>query len=202
MKNNLLAVYNICGIRGDNTKWYIECIQNLLNQNLDNTRILISSCKNSKECIKELYSTFGNRVSYCITPELHTVNITFNKACQESVKHLGEFESYMYVDSGCWFEDDDILTKSYECLKSGPNGIVALQVDTDEALDILDANFKHTTDKIQITGQDYTIPIGKSINLHAHIFSNKICCHMFLFETSLTYMTLAVIIRIICSPLR
>tara|TARA_Y100001938_G_scaffold149940_1_gene238811 strand:- start:9995 stop:10945 length:951 start_codon:yes stop_codon:yes gene_type:complete len=174
MQNKVLLVYNTCGIRRDNTEHYIKCIRTFLNQNFDGFRVVLSSCKNSPECIKKILETFGNQISYCLTPELHTVNITFNKACQESVRHLGEFESYMYVDSGCWFEDDDILAKSYECLKSGPNGIVALQVDTDEALDILDPKFKHTTDKMQITGDDYIIPIGKSINQHTHLFSKEI----------------------------
>ena len=174
MQNKVLLVYNTCGIRRDNTEHYIKCIRTFLNQNFDGFRVVLSSCKNSPECIKKILETFGNQISYCLTPELHTVNITFNKACQESVKHLGEFESYMYVDSGCWFEDNDILTKAYECLKSGPNGIVALQVENDEALNILDPKFEHTSDEIQIKGDNYIIPIGKSINLHTHLFSNKI----------------------------
>jgi len=174
MKNKVLLVYNTCGIRQDNTEHYIKCINTFLEQDFEGFRITLSSCKNSTECIKKLYSTFGNKISYCLTPELHTVNVTFNKACQESVKHFGEFESYMYVDSGCWFEDKDIIRKSYDCLKSGPNGIVAVQVDSDEALNILDPKFEHTTDKIQITGEDYIIPIGKSINQHVHLFSNEI----------------------------
>jgi hypothetical protein len=174
MQNKVLLVYNTCGVRKDNAEHYIKCINTFLEQDFEGFRVVLSSCRNSPECIRKIYSTFGNKISYCLTPELHTVNITFNKACQESVKEFGEFESYMYVDSGCWFEDDDIIAKSYECLKSGLNGIAAIQVDTDEALDILDASFKHASDEIQITGQDYTIPIGKSINLHAHTFSNKI----------------------------
>ena len=174
MQNRVLLVYNTCGIRRDNTEHYIKCIKTFLEQDFEGFRVVLSSCKNSPECIRELYSTFGDKISYCLTPELHTVNITFNKACQESVKKFGEFESYMYVDSGCWFEDDDIIQKSYERLKSGPVGIVAVQVDTDEALDILDTKFKHTTDKMQITGEDYVIPIGKSINQHVHLFSKEI----------------------------
>ena len=172
--NKVLLVYNTCGIRGDNTKHYIECINTFLNQNFEDFRIVLSSCKNSTECIKELYTTFGNKISYCLTPELHTVNITFNNAVRKAVKEFGDFESYMYVDSGCWFEDDDIIQKTYDCLKSGPYGIVAVQVDNDEALDVLDPKFKHSTDKIQITGEDYIIPMGKSINQHVHLFSHKV----------------------------
>ena len=172
--NKVLLVYNTCGIRGDNTKHYIECINTFLNQNFEGFRIVLSSCKNSTECIKELYATFGNKISYCLTPELHTVNITFNNAVRKAVREFGDFESYMYVDSGCWFEDDDTIQKTYDCLKSGPYGIIAVQVDNDEALDVLDPKFKHSTDKIQITGEDYIIPMGKSINQHVHLFSHKV----------------------------
>ncbi|MAF42558.1 MAG: hypothetical protein CMI54_00120 [Parcubacteria group bacterium] len=174
MENKVLLVYNTCGIRQDNTDHYIKCINTFLKQKFDGFKIVLSSCKNSPKCIKKIYATFGNKISYCLTPELHTVNITFNKACQESVKAFGDFESYMYVDSGCWFEEDDIIQKTYDCLKSGPHGIVAVQVDNDEALDILDPKFRHTTDKIQIKGEHYTIPIGKSINQHVHLFSKEI----------------------------
>jgi hypothetical protein len=172
--NKILLVYNTCGIRGDNTDHYIKCINTFLEQNFDGFRIVLSSCKNSTECIKKIVSTFGNKISYCLTPELHTVNITFNNAVRKSVKEFGDFESYMYVDSGCWFEDKDILQKTYDCLKSGKNGIVAVQVDNDEALNVLDPKFKHSTDEIQIRDEHYVIPIGKSINQHVHLFSHKI----------------------------
>ncbi len=174
MDNKVLLVYNTCGIRGDNTEHYIKCINTFLEQDFEGCRVVLSSCRNSTDCIRQLVQTFGKKISYCLTPELHTVNITFNKACQETVKHYGDFESYMYVDSGCWFEDKDIIQKAYDCLKSGPNGIVAVQVDTDEALNILDPKFKHSTDEMQIVGEDYVIPIGKSINQHVHLFSNEI----------------------------
>jgi hypothetical protein len=175
MKNSLLAVYNICGIKGDNTKWYIECIHNLLNQNLDNTRILVSSCKNSKECIKELYSTFGNRISYCVTPELHTVNVTFNNSVRKAVEHFGEFDSYMYIDSGCNVDNqDDIFYLSYKCLVDNDYGIVVVQTDTDECLHDLGNAYVYESPEIQVKGKDLVVPIGVSINQHTALFSNKI----------------------------
>ena len=61
-----MAVYNTCGIQCDNTEWYIESINSLLKQDIDGFRVVISSCRNSPECIKQLYSTFGNKISYCL----------------------------------------------------------------------------------------------------------------------------------------
>ena len=92
MKNRkLLAVYNTCGIGGDNTEWYIHSIKSLLNQDLGGVRVVLSSCRNSVECIKELYKTFGNDISYSLTPETYTVNITFNKAVQQMSQRLTEY---------------------------------------------------------------------------------------------------------------
>jgi len=174
MENKVLLVYNTCGIRGDNTEHYIKCIKTLLKQKFDGFKIVLSSCKNSTECIKQLYAEFKNEISYCLTRDLYTVNITFNNAVRKSVAKFGDFDSYMYVDSGCWFDDDDVVQKSYDCLRSGPHGIVTLQIDNDEALNALDARFVHSTEEVQITGENYIVPIGKSINEHVFLFSSEI----------------------------
>jgi len=172
----MLVVYNTCGIKRDNTDWYIESINSLLNQDFEGYRVVFSSCLNSPECFKEVYSTFKDKISYCYHTDPHTVNITFNKAIQESVKHFGEFEGYLYVDSGCSFEDQtNVISSVYECFKSGPYGIVAVQTDTDEALHVLDPDkFVYQTPEIQVKDEDYVVPIGKSINQHVHLFSNEI----------------------------
>ena len=31
----MLVVYNTCGLRGDNTSWYIECLESIVNQNFE-----------------------------------------------------------------------------------------------------------------------------------------------------------------------
>jgi hypothetical protein len=47
----MLVVYNICGIKREAPDWYIQCIQNLLDQDFDGFRIVVSSSKN---CMKNL----------------------------------------------------------------------------------------------------------------------------------------------------
>jgi hypothetical protein len=171
----LLAVYNTCGIKNDNTDWYIECINSLLAQDLDGLRVVISSCKNSTECIRRLFEVFGNKISYCLTPELHTVNITFNNAVQRCVEHYGQFESYMYIDSGCTMDEQtDILRLAYETLTNNDYGIVVVQTDTDECLENLGPPYVYESSKVQVTGKHLVIPIGTSVNQHTAIFSNKI----------------------------
>jgi hypothetical protein len=176
MKNRkLLAVYNTCGIGGDNTEWYIHSIKSLLNQDLEGVRVVLSSCRNSIECIKELHKTFGNDISYSLTPETHTVNITFNKTVQEAVKEFGEFDGYMYIDSGCTMEQQtDILRLAHQTLVENDYGIVVVQTDTDECLENLGPPYVYESKEIQVKKDHLVVPIGTSINQHTAVFSNDI----------------------------
>ena len=171
----LLAVYNTCGIQSNNTDWYIESIDSLLKQDIQGLRVALSSCKNSPECIKKLFSTFGNKISYCLTPELHTVNITFNNTVQRCVDHYGEFETYMYIDSGCTMDEQtDIFSLAHKTMTDSDYGIVVVQTDTDECLENLGPPYVYETNNIQVTGDNLVIPIGVSVNQHTAMFSNKI----------------------------
>jgi hypothetical protein len=171
----ILVVYNTCGIRGDNTNWYIECLESILNQNFSGFRVVLSSCLNSKECIAEIVKKFRNTISYCIHSEPHTVNMTFNKAVQDTVAEFGEFESYIYVDSGCSFDDNvNILSNLYETYKQTNAEMIAVQSDTDEALQALDSKFSYESSEVQIKNENYVIPVGKAINLHVQLFGQKL----------------------------
>lgn len=168
----LLVVYNTCGIQRDNTDWYIECINSLLEQDFDDYRVVLSSCLNSPECFKKVYDTFGNKISYCYHAEPHTVNITFNKTVQECVSHFGEFEGYLYVDSGVIFSRKDVLQKAYDLYMSGPYAFTSVQVDTDTGFDQI--GFENDpSDAIQVKEEDFIVPVGAACNLHSQIFSNQ-----------------------------
>ena len=174
----ILVVYNTCGINKDNTEWYIHCINSFLNQDFEGYRVVLSSCLNSPECVKKLYSTFGNRISYSFVGDRLTVNVTFNNAVRECVKEFGEFESYLYVDSGCIFDNEkDVLSRLYESFKRDEdlkNGMISVQATTDEGLDQLGDPFIYESPEVQITGENYTIPVGRAINLHVSLYSNEI----------------------------
>ena len=174
-KNKVLVVYNTCGLKCDNTDWYIKCINSLLNQDFDDFRVVLSSCLNSPECFKKIYKTFGKRISYCYHAEPHTVNITFNKTVQECVKEFGEFESYLYIDSGCTFGDSSSsLREIYNSYKRNSYGILSVQTDTDTCFQGLGLNLKNNSDAPQIVNEDYILPIGKAINLHFFLFDGEI----------------------------
>ncbi len=84
----ILLIYNTCGIKRDNTNWYIECIKSFLKQDFEGLHVVISSCMNSKNCIKQLYKEFGDKISYCLYPERYVCQTTFNKTVLETVKNL------------------------------------------------------------------------------------------------------------------
>tara|TARA_R110000824_G_scaffold115732_3_gene266886 strand:+ start:1386 stop:2345 length:960 start_codon:yes stop_codon:yes gene_type:complete len=174
-ERKILVVYNTCGINfnRDNTDWYIQCIDSLLNQDFEGFHVVLSSCLNSPECIRKLYSIFGNRISYSLVAEPLTVNVTFNKAVQECVKSFGEFESYLYVDSGCTFNDQkNVLAEAYKSFKTNDYGMLALQIDNDTGYEQL--GLDHDPKEIQIKGEDFIIPLGKACNAHVILYSNEI----------------------------
>tara|TARA_R110000824_G_scaffold115732_3_gene266885 strand:+ start:411 stop:1364 length:954 start_codon:yes stop_codon:yes gene_type:complete len=175
MKNRkILVVYNTCGIKNDNTEWYIKCINELLNQDFEGSHVVLSSCLNSPECFKKLYSTFRKRISYCYHAEPHGVNITFNKTVQECVKHFGEFEGYLWVDSGVFDCPPDSLKKMYDSFKLNSYGVLSVQTDTDTCFQVLEPNLTNNSDTAQIINKDYVIPIGKAVNFHLTLFGGEI----------------------------
>ena len=170
MKNKMLVVYNTCGFSGrENVEWYIDCINNILNQNFDDFHVVISSCGNSIGVIKRLLNEFKGRVSFNFTNERITVNQSFNHTVQKCVEELGEFDSYLYVDSGINIrENTNALKETWEVYKSGPYGMVTLQASNDTGFGPwfnIEGN---------ITGDHFEIPIGKACNLHPQLFSNEI----------------------------
>ena len=170
MKNKLLVVYNICGFsRREPVDWYIDCLKNILNQDFEDCRLVVSSCGNNMETIKKLLGTFGNQISYNFINDRITVNMSFNHTVRRCVEEFGEFEGYMYLDSGINFRDDKtVLQQAYNLYKSGNYGMVTIQASNDNG-------FKEW---FGIDGfiekEDFIVPIGRACNLHTQIFSNEI----------------------------
>jgi hypothetical protein len=169
-KNKILVVYNTCGFgRSENVEWYIDCINSILNQDFDGFHVVLSSCGNSIGVIKRLFQEFKGKISFNLSNTKMTVNQSFNHTVQKTVEELGEFESYLYVDSGINFRDqDDTLTKAWELYKSGPYGMVTIQASNDTGFGPwfnIDGHFK---------SENFEIPIGRACNLHTQLFSKEI----------------------------
>ena len=131
---NLAVIYNTCGVnaRRENVDYYIDSVNNILNQNFDNFEVFISGCMNTPETQNKLINEFKGRVNFNFTQELHPVNVTFNHTAIKAFEHYGDFDGYLYVDSGVNFDQDpNILQKLFKLHKSGPYGITAARPTTD-----------------------------------------------------------------------
>ena len=169
-KNKMLVVYNTCGFgRHENVEWYIDCINNILKQDFDDFHVVLSSCGNSIPVVKRLLQEFTGRISFNFTNQRITVNQSFNHTVQKTVERLGEFESYLYVDSGINFRDQTTaLADTWDLYKSGPYGMVTLQASNDTGFGPWFDFEGHFTD------ENFEIPIGRACNLHTQLFSNEI----------------------------
>jgi len=187
----LTIIFNTCGISGaENTDSYISSINSILNQKFDDFRVVLSSCLNSNKTKNSIMNEFKNKISYSFIDEILPVNITFNKSVQSSVAHLGKSDGYIYVDSGVDMSNDlTTLSKLYDLHKSGPNGMTSSRVNADAGYYLWfgEKNFtgwspyNHVTEEldsqcsqIMFKNGNFTVPIGKTVNLHLQIFDNSI----------------------------
>ncbi len=177
--NKLLVVYNTCGISGrENVKFYTSALNSILAQQFDGMRVVISDCLSSEKTRNTLKYVYGNDISYNFIDEKLPVNVTFNHSVLEGVKKFGEFEGYLYVDSGVHFVHNKQIQLLYNLVKSDPYGMVSARVDQDSGYGLVFGFGKFEGDTSEdyklFENGDFVIPIGKGVNLHAQIFSNSI----------------------------
>ena len=102
--SKILVVYNTCGISGkENSSFYIDSLHSILNQEFDGFDVVMSSCLNSDKTRSNVFDIFKNKIKYNFINERHPVNVTFNHSIRKTIEKFGEYESYMYVDSGTTF---------------------------------------------------------------------------------------------------
>lgn len=166
--SNLLTVYNTCGINQDNTDWYSRCIESVLNQNYK-TDIVISSCLNSSECLYRLKSRFGDNLKIVFYNTRYIVNITFNKTVLIAEQQQ-KYDGFFFLDSGVMLTDRSSISSMVERLDTA--SMITLQVDYDTGFEGI--GYQQNSLNPQIVNQDFIVPLGKGINLHAQIFSKDI----------------------------
>jgi len=165
-----LIVYNICGISGkDNSDYYVDAINTITSQNFKNYKLAVSACKNPDEQIQKILKKCKIDFINSIEDTL-PVNITFNDTVRECVKRFGDFEAYLYLDSGIKFTNESQLSDLIELYESGNYGMVSAQVDNDFGWCWFGlSEYSRPTLK-----EDLIVPIGRACNLHCQIFSNEI----------------------------
>ena len=131
----MLVIYNTCGLGHENTDYYMYALNNILAQEygdgLEDYHVVLSACMNSKSCIDRIQHEFGNHISYNIVNETLPLNVTFNQSILNCIKEFGEFECYVYVDSGILFQSPGVLRKLWNEFKSGNYGMVSTRVNND-----------------------------------------------------------------------
>ena len=174
---SLLVVYNTCGLTGrENSDHYINNINTILNQDFNDYKLVFSGCLIKQETFEKVYATFGKKISYYLTNEKLAVNQSFNHAVLKGIEEYGEFDGYMYVASDVRFSDDrSALSKINARIVESQNGIVYPEIDHDNGYFWW---FDYPEDKNiwEVFGRDtdFTVPVGKTANLHCAAFSKKI----------------------------
>lgn len=171
MKNELLIVYNTCGISGKtNTEHYLNSLSSILRQYYKDYKLVVSSCKNTPECREVLQTAFEGTISFNWIDEVLPVNVTFNHSVQKAREEFGDFDNYMYIDSGCSFNDPTDLDELVSLHNSGPNAMTGTRTTTDSGVN----SWFGVTDDVLFSRGPFTVPIGKAFNLHVQIFSHDL----------------------------
>jgi len=168
----ILTIYNTCGIHRNNTEWYSKCLQSVLDQDYPDNRIVMSSCLNSESCIEEIKNRFEDLIDIVLFSDPYIVNTTCNRSIQLMVEKYGEFDAYLFLDSGVYFTDPESISKSVQSIKDNEYSMLTIQTDTDTGF--MPFGFSQNSATAQITGQDFLIPFGHACNLHCQFFTNDI----------------------------
>lgn len=176
----ILVVYNTCGIsKKENSKDYSSSIKSVLNQDFDSFDTVVSSCLNSQTTIETLKTEFGDKIFINLISEVHPVNVTFNHSVKSCVDRFGEYEGYLYMDSGTSFPNLNLLSDLYSYLKSEKYGMVTPQPENDtEYFNGLGVGRFNKDDEyarsVLFKNGNYIIPPGKAMATHTNLISNEL----------------------------
>jgi hypothetical protein len=168
----ILTIYNTCGIHRNNTEWYSKCLRSVLDQDYSDNKIVMSSCVNSEACIRSIKEQFQDLVEVVYFPDRYIVNTTCNKTIQVMVEKYGEFDAYLFLDSGVYFTDPQSISKAVQSIKENNYSMLTLQTDTDTGF--ITIGYQDYSSVPQIVDQDFVFPMGHACNLHCQFFSNDI----------------------------
>ena len=186
--NKLLCIFNCCGIKGlERFDRYIRHIESCLHQDGDGWRVVVSGCCSTRSCKSVLRQKFANRVSFNWIDQVLPVFTTCNHTVDQCVQRWGAFDGYVYLDSGVdigagpWPHEEDerssVFNRLYDLLvtekaDSGhrevwwKNAMVAVGVDEDTGYEWWGLRPPR--------GEDFVIPVGRTINLHSQVFSEEL----------------------------
>lgn len=175
--NKLLIIYNIAEViqKRDNSTNYLQILSSLFTQNIiKDCRIIISGCKVTDRTKKILRDYFDNKVSYNWIEDAIPINITYNLSVLEGIKTFGEFDGYLYMDSGTIIETSNGLELIHNKLQNRA-GIVSVLSDADSGLawwfNIADNDIEGRNNLFK--NGDLIMPIGSAVNGICYAFSKE-----------------------------
>jgi hypothetical protein len=163
--NGVLVIYNTCGLSGrDNVAHYVRCMANLLNQDCPKFHLVLSDCCTSGRSREKILAHFKDTISYNFIDDVLPLNVTVNSTIGMCVDHFGEFDSYLYVDSGIDVRNNrGVVREMSRYLRSDPTyGMAAAQVNDDSGYGWWN-----------VDPQQAIIPVGKTVNLHCQVYSSE-----------------------------
>jgi len=172
-----LVVYNICEVKVQDHNRYCHHLEQLLKFNYKNYKLMVSGCKVTRNTKRIIFEKFKDKISYYFCENLVPVNMTFNRAVQRAVQHYGEFDGYIYIDSGIDIgESYNILNEIKERFNTNQYGMITIQVNTDHMQEqwfrgLTGPGLDHD---YMIRKEDFIIPVNRCTNLHFQCFHNKI----------------------------
>lgn len=179
MSKDILVVYNTCGISGkENSLSYIKNIKSILQQDFESFDIVVSSCMVNILTKMMLLQEFENVVKFNFINEIHPVNVTFNHSVMQTIDRYGEYNSYLYMDSGTTLLPG-LLKDLNTRMKTGKYGMVTPQPSNDTEYYHGLGVGRHNKDddyarEILFKHGDYIIPIGKGMGTHTNLVSNEL----------------------------
>lgn len=170
------VIYNIFGGNGrNNNPYYIDAIKSLIMQDisavngqvdLTNYKICVSGCMIPDNQKWVLWNEFSY-LSMNFTTDLLPVNVTFNQTVMKMKESFGEFDCYIYVDSGINFWNLHYGIRAlYETYKSGKYAIVCAEPSNDKGYEWWDAD--------KMMGPIVDIPLGKAMNAHCNLYGKEL----------------------------
>tara|TARA_R110000824_G_scaffold10866_1_gene47513 strand:+ start:13376 stop:14404 length:1029 start_codon:yes stop_codon:yes gene_type:complete len=181
--SRILVVYNICGVKRDNTSVYPAFLQSIENQTFDGEVVVaVSACQPREGTIPHLKEQFPH-FHYNVIDDLYPVNVTFNKTVLDCVDRFGAFDGYFYQACDVSMNTPDIYQGLFNSLKSNASAaFIAAQIDVDScyAYGLKLGGGRHGFDDERARyemfkeGADYTVPVGKACATHLLLFSHDI----------------------------
>lgn len=179
----LIVIYNTSEAAGrENSAYYIAAIESILGQTFKDFKLVISGYRLSPNTKEKLLRKFKGKAAFNFIDDKYPVTVTYNLSCLKALYAFGNADT-MYVDSGCQFMGRKDLGTLYSAFESynGSVGMYSVRVDEDSGFHdwfgLGKHQFDYSEDYKLVENGDFTVPIGKTCNLHGQIFSKELTAY-------------------------